>query len=114
MAGAVSAKATGTAGIAAALLVAGPAIVRRRGWGTLGAVVALPAVAVLAWLAVTQVRYGTPDGSAAFRAAYGNFYSPSTMLSSRWNPATSRPKIAELSKTRRSIQRNDGDLVPFR
>jgi hypothetical protein len=82
MAGAVSAKATGVAAIFAAVVVAGPAIVRRRGWVTLGAVLAVPAVAVLAWLAVTQARYGTPDGSAAFRAVYGRYFSHTSMFSS--------------------------------
>lgn len=87
MVGAVSAKTTGVAGVVAAVLVAGPAIVRRRGWVALGAVLALPAVSVLAWLAVNQARYGTPDGSAAFRAIYGTYYSPTSILSSPFDPA---------------------------
>ena len=86
LAGAVSAKATGWAAVAVALAVAGPAIARSRGWRPLAAVVAAPVVAVAAWVAVTQVRYGTPDGSAAFREVYGSFYPDSSLLSSPFDP----------------------------
>jgi hypothetical protein len=82
MAGAVSAKATGAAGVGAALCVAGPAIVRRRGWAMLGATFAVPALAALAWVAATQVRYGTLDGSAAFRDTYGVFHDSTSFASS--------------------------------
>ena len=82
MAGAISAKATGAAGVAAALLLAGPAIVRSRGWPTFAAVFSVPALAALAWVAVTQVRYGTLDGSAVFRETYGVYYDPTSLFSS--------------------------------
>ena len=87
LAGAVSAKATGVAAVVAAVVVAGPAIVRRRGWVTFGAVIAVPAAAVLAWLAVTEARYGTPDGSAAFREVYGTFFPRTSMFSSPFDAA---------------------------
>jgi hypothetical protein len=71
LAAAVGAKGTGWIAVAAAAAVAGPEVLRRRGWRAGLAVAAAPVVVGGGWALALLTRYGTVDGTAAFLDRYG-------------------------------------------
>lgn len=72
LAAAVAAKGTGWVAVAGAIGIAGPTVVRTRGWRPALATLVAPVLVSAAWSAVLLARYGTVDGSEAFLDRYGS------------------------------------------